>query len=420
MRKLLTVSILLFTVFLLTGCEGINTPQKETYNVSFYTNSTSTIDDMAVEEGTTVFEPVNPIKDGNLFAGWYSDSSFLSAYDFSAPVIGNLILHAKWVETDYTITFETNGGDTIAPLTVAYDATFSIEDPVKEGYAFIDWYLDAELSEEFNLTEMTDSDFDLFAKWQINLYVITFDTSGGSLIDSITQEFNTSITEPANPFLEGYAFRGWYQFGDFVGGFTFDTMPGRDVELVAAWELDDPSYRIAMITDSGSIDDEAYNQAAWEGIVEFAEENNITYKYYRSLEMSDDAYLDTIELAISEGAEIVVLPGWLFETSVYIAQFEYPDVKFILIDGIPHSSDWTTWETADNTMPILFNVEEAGFLAGYATVMDGYRNLGFIGGMAVPIVVEFGIGYIAGAHYAAKELGVTIEFEDEKFIYLGA
>lgn len=180
-------------------------------------------------------------------------------------------------------------------------------------------------------------------------------------------------------------------------------------------------FRIAMITDSGSIDDQSFNQGTWEGIVEFAEANDITHKYYKPLEVSDTSYLETIELAIDGGAEVVVTPGYLFETSVYAAQESNPDVKFILIDGVPHSGgDDDVFLTKANTLSILFAEEESGFLAGYAAVKEGYTNLGYIGGQAVPAVVKFGIGYVAGAFYAAEEMDVTIDLKDDNYVYLGS
>jgi basic membrane protein A len=178
-------------------------------------------------------------------------------------------------------------------------------------------------------------------------------------------------------------------------------------------------YKVAMITDSGTIDDESFNQGTWEGIVEYCEENDITHKYYKPLEISDDAYLEAIGLAVEGGAEVVVTPGFLFESAVYAAQFEYPEVKFILIDGVPHTPDWATFETAENTLSILFNEHESGFLAGYAAVKDGYTKLGFTGGMAVPAVVKFGVGYIAGAYYAADEMGVDLDFSNDTYHYFG-
>jgi basic membrane protein A len=188
---------------------------------------------------------------------------------------------------------------------------------------------------------------------------------------------------------------------------------------LAACGPEKETYEIAMITDSGTIDDESFNQGTWEGIVEFCEDNDLTYKYYKPLEVSDDSYLDAIELAIEGGAKVVVTPGFLFESSVYEAQTLYPEVKFILIDGVPHTPDYSTFATEDNTLSILFAEHESGFLAGYAAVMDGYRNLGFTGGMAVPAVVKFGIGFVAGAYYAADELGVDLVFGDATYHYFG-
>lgn len=179
------------------------------------------------------------------------------------------------------------------------------------------------------------------------------------------------------------------------------------------------TFEIAMITDAGDIDDESFNQGTWEGIVEYAEENDLTHKYYKPGEVSDEAYGETIDLAVEAGAKIVITPGFLFEPAVYAAQTKYPEVMFVLIDGVPHPGDFTTFEVADNTVSILFDEHESGFLAGYAAVKDGYTDLGFMGGIAVPAVVRFGIGYIAGAYYAAEELDVTISFPDNRFEYLG-
>jgi len=179
------------------------------------------------------------------------------------------------------------------------------------------------------------------------------------------------------------------------------------------------TFEIAMITDAGDIDDESFNQGTWEGIVEYAEDNDLSHKYYRPAEVTDAAYLETIDLAVEAGAKIVITPGFLFEPAIYEAQSTYPDVNFVLIDGVPHPGDYTTFEVADNTVSILFDEHESGFLAGYAAVQDGYTDLGFMGGIAVPAVVRFGIGYIAGAYYAADELDVTLSFPDNRFAYLG-
>lgn len=166
-------------------------------------------------------------------------------------------------------------------------------------------------------------------------------------------------------------------------------------------------FEIALITDKGNIDDKSFNQGAWEGVVEFAEANKITHKYYKPEEGTDAGYLAAIDLAVTGGAKVVVTPGFLFEVAVYDAQTKYPEVKFILLDGSPHTADYATFKTEANVASVLYSEEQSGYLAGYAAVTDGMTKLGFMGGMAVPAVQAFGYGYLQGAEAAAKELGLA-------------
>ena len=169
------------------------------------------------------------------------------------------------------------------------------------------------------------------------------------------------------------------------------------------------TFELALVTDLGTIDDKSFNQGAWEGLSKYAKENNISYKYYQPKEAGTNAYVETIELAIRGGAKLVVCPGYLFEEPVYIAQEKYPDVHFVLLDGEPHNVDYSNYKTASNTMPILYQEDQAGFLAGYAAVKDGNTKFGFMGGMAVPAVIRFGLGYVQGIDIAAREEGINCE-----------
>ena len=165
-------------------------------------------------------------------------------------------------------------------------------------------------------------------------------------------------------------------------------------------------YEIALVTDKGNIDDKSFNQGSWEGVVAFAEANNISHQYYKPEEASDEGYLNAISLAVDGGAKVVVCPGYLFEVAVFNAQTMFPDVKFILLDGEPHTADYATYQTESNVACVMYAEEEAGYLAGYAAVMEGMRTLGFEGGMAVPAVIAFGQGYLQGIEAAATELGL--------------
>ena len=167
------------------------------------------------------------------------------------------------------------------------------------------------------------------------------------------------------------------------------------------------TYEIALVTDVGNIDDKSFNQGAWEGVVKYAEDAKKTYSYYRPSEDSTEARVETIKSAIDKGAKVVVCPGYLFEEAIYEVQDSYPNVMFLLLDGEPHTADYSVYKTASNTHNILYKEEQAGYLAGYAAVKEGYRKLGFLGGMDVPAVIRYGYGFVQGADAAANELGVA-------------
>jgi len=155
--------------------------------------------------------------------------------------------------------------------------------------------------------------------------------------------------------------------------------------------------------------------------VQYAQEHNITHKYYQPADQGDDAYLNAIDLAVQGGAKVIVTPGFLFEVPVFQAQDIYPDVKFVLLDGSPNNGDYDNFEgkVSPNTVAVFYAEEQSGFLAGYAAVKDGCRNLGFMGGMAVPAVIRFGHGYIQGAEYAAQELGLADGSININYTYTG-
>ncbi len=185
-------------------------------------------------------------------------------------------------------------------------------------------------------------------------------------------------------------------------------------------------YEIAMITDYGTITDQSFNQATWEAVKAYAEKNQKTYSYYKPSEDSNAARVSKIEQAIDMGAKVVVMPGYTFASVIYEVQDEYPDVKFIALDvnkadvldafyDHDESGNQTELKNPSNTphlgenvICIIFQEEEAGYLAGYAAVKNGERNLGFLGGMAVPAVQRFGYGYIQGISDAAKELNEEV------------
>lgn len=198
-----------------------------------------------------------------------------------------------------------------------------------------------------------------------------------------------------------------------------DTQDSQDTDTEKQEDSGDTQsgYELALVTDVGTIDDKSFNQGSWEGLEKYATENNITCKYYKPNEKSDEACLNSINLAVKGGAKVIVTPGFLFEVPIFEAQTKYPDVKFIIIDAEPKSGEEVKIE--DNVMSIFYAEEQAGYLAGYAAVTEGYTQLGFMGGIAVPAVIRYGYGFIQGADAAAKELGLEKDAVSVKYTYVG-
>ena len=173
--------------------------------------------------------------------------------------------------------------------------------------------------------------------------------------------------------------------------------------------------KVALVTDVGTIDDESFNQATWQGVKAYCEANGIEYTYYQPTEDSTDARCISIDQAIKEGANVVVMPGYLFGGSIVREQEKYPEVYFIAVDvgAGDLTEDYATYyDPAKNVVCATFAEEQAGYLAGYAVVMDGYTKLGFLGGMAVPAVIRYGYGFVQGCNDAGKEMNdeITVEY----------
>ena len=168
----------------------------------------------------------------------------------------------------------------------------------------------------------------------------------------------------------------------------------------------DGKYQIAFITDVGQLKDKGFNQGTYDGVKLYAAANGKSYKYYQPAngnEATDDDRVDAFRLACQNGAEIVVAAGFLQASALSVAAAEFPEVNFVFIDG---------WNLGlQNVTAIAFAEHESGYLAGYATVMEGYTKLGFMGGGGGTNAAcqRFGYGFLLGADAAAAELGINVE-----------
>ena len=189
---------------------------------------------------------------------------------------------------------------------------------------------------------------------------------------------------------------------------------------------------IAMVTDSGDITDQSFNQTTYETAKAWSEANGVTFNYYKPEKDNDEARNAAIDQAVAAGANVILLPGYMFAASLVAQTNTYPDVKFIGLDvgegdlcekgvGEGYTYNPAEYNVGDyyntaNTYCATYQEEISGFMAGYAAVKLGYRHLGFLGGMSVPAVMRFGYGYVQGADKAAAELGCTGDVSVE-FVY---
>ena len=163
---------------------------------------------------------------------------------------------------------------------------------------------------------------------------------------------------------------------------------------------------IALITDVGNIDDKSFNEGSYNGVIAYAEETGAKYDYFRPSEDTTTARVETMESAISRGANVLVCPGYLFGEAFATVPQDHPDVLFLGID-MTEADLGENATVPENVVLVSYDEEQSGYLAGYAVVMSGYRSLGYLGGVDVPSVVRYGNGFIQGADDAAVALGLN-------------
>ena len=179
---------------------------------------------------------------------------------------------------------------------------------------------------------------------------------------------------------------------------TDDQNPGGDTNEV--------TYKIAMITDYGDITDQSFNQTTYEACKVFADANGVEFSYFKPAGDNTADRVAMIESAIDQGYNVIVMPGYAFGGAIVETAPNFPDVKFIALD-VSAGDLGEGFVIPANLYCAVYQEELCGYMAGYAAVKLGYKNLGFLGGMAVPAVVRYGYGFVQGVDAAAADLGLT-------------
>ena len=314
------------------------------YAITFDTNGGSEIAPITQDYGTNITAPANPTRKGYTFKGWDKEIPKTMPAE-------NITVKAQWKINQYTITFDTNGGSEIAPITQDYGTEITAPDnPTRKGYTFKGW--DKEIPETMPAENIT-----VKAQWEINQYTITFDTNGGSEIAPITQDYGTEITAPDNPTREGYTFIGWDKA-------IPTTMPAENITVTAQWkDSEKPTGEIKI------------NENSWKAFL-----NNITFGLFFK-----DTQTGTINAADNSGETVTVeyllsdkeltkaeLDGMTF--TVYTAPFGIdPDNEYIIYVRLTDNAGNTDYICSDGivldgTSPVITGIKDGKIYCEAQTV----------------------------------------------------
>jgi len=204
--------------------------------IEFESNGETIINSITQDEGTAVVEPTEPTREGFAFLGWYTEPEFSTEYTFTVIPKNDITLYAKWQALISTITFDTDSGTAVSPITQTVGTIIDpVLPPTKAGYTYNGWFTDPELSNQYIFTVMPESDLTLYVKWILNTSTINFDSSGGTFVDAITQAEGSAVTAPTDPTKTDSIFDDWYIEPEFTNLYVFDTIPIDDITLYAKW-----------------------------------------------------------------------------------------------------------------------------------------------------------------------------------------
>ncbi|MDR2712583.1 MAG: InlB B-repeat-containing protein [Clostridiales bacterium] len=225
-----------------------------TYIVEFDSDGGTDVPDETVNYGDKVTEPAEPTKDGYDFDGWYIDGVYSDLYDFNSAVTKAFTIFAKWIATEdvnYDVTFLLRDGDAVYKTSNINEGDTVSEPtpaPTETGYDFVGWYTDEVCTMEYDFETPVIDDLILYSKWQIKTYTVTFDSNGGSAVESQTVDHGSKVIKPVDPSKTGYGFLNWYSDEDCTVLYDFDTPVTSNFTLFAKWAL---IYLVLFDADGG-------------------------------------------------------------------------------------------------------------------------------------------------------------------------
>jgi len=234
MKRIVRVCVLLVFLAVMVACDD-TLQTDETYVVRFFSEDTAAIEDIEAEALSLIELPVLE-RPGYVFKGWYEAEDEQTLFSQSLRVNRDYELIAQWEPEVFMIRYHTNGGEEIEDQEVGFESNIETVLPTKEGYAFVGWFVDEELTDQLDLDQMPMHDLTLYAKWRVNTYEIVFDSNGGSDVASISAEYEAPIAEPDEPTRANHEFLGWFMDPALSEPFDFGLMPAYNLTLYAKWQ----------------------------------------------------------------------------------------------------------------------------------------------------------------------------------------
>ena len=190
---------------------------------------------------------LDPKIEGYHIVGWYADEHMTTEYDFNAEIVDNIKVYVKWELNEYIISVYTNSDATLNPITKKHGEYLDELVVTKEGHNFSGWFLDEKLTIPVDFTVPVSSSLNIYAKWQIKSYLVTFNSMGGNGVDSQELTYGLKVNEPDMPTKEGHTFAGWYQDKECTLAYNFNDVVASNVSLYAKWNVN--SYIVTFISE---------------------------------------------------------------------------------------------------------------------------------------------------------------------------
>lgn len=225
----------------------------EAHKVTFDTTGGSAVDTQLVGDGEAASMPDAPTREGCTFARWSTSESDDTAYDFSSSVTADVTLYAQWTPNTYTVTFNTNGGTSVASANVQYGQTVAKpSDPALDGKRFVGWTTDAAGTKPYGFGTPVTGDLTLYAKW-VKTRTVTFDSQGGTDVPSQTVDDGGQAVAPdPAPTRDEYKLTGWSVEPTGGAAYDFSTQVTADVTLYAQWARTAHQWTITFDLNGGA------------------------------------------------------------------------------------------------------------------------------------------------------------------------